>query len=65
MISESFNPIRDERKPLTFDAFQTILAVGIHEYRKAFLDPTPVNEWQEKPHTFDEWMTSFAHFMSW
>lgn len=57
-----FEPIRDDKKPLTIREFEELLAQLAKEYADEF---EGTNEFHQQPHNFYEWLSSFRRWISW
>lgn len=61
-VVPDYDPIRDERKPLTLRAFAASLRQCATQYEHVF---DGQNEFHKQSHTWSEWLGNFAHYMSW
>ena len=60
---DGYDPIRDEKKPYTFEEFITEAKACLDDYREIWREEP--NEYHAGSHTFDEWMATFGRWMSW
>jgi hypothetical protein len=60
--SEVYDPIRDEKKPMSVDEWRAQVRGAVDVYVE---DALNLEARASKKNTFNEWMKNFAMFMSW
>lgn len=58
----SWDPVRDERKPMTMREWGSSLREAVLDYVDELADQ---NEFTRGKHPWEEWMRAFVRFMSW
>jgi hypothetical protein len=58
----AYDPIKDERKPMSLHEWEAELKEAVVQYAAQFRDN---NDWTAVKRTFNEWMRAFGAWMSW
>jgi hypothetical protein len=60
------DPVGDDARPLTREEFVRACATALFDYDDTFkVVDAETNPFQNTPHTFNEWLTSFRGYISW